>query len=739
MRRDPTEFRERFAKWKDGERYWSIIGQPLPHYEEGKDDDYESLKQKLSEKIVERQDNTNIYRTTVTTPIKRIYGSVVPKSLVQKKLEEQPVIQQDDYTQKQIRKAQNERTWLSDAADFAHSLGDAAMIASNFVNAPGGRLINSFVNGTNYLKNITSNAIRNAYRKRANVYIPTIEESLSSVVQSEGGSLLETLYNKPKLMLQAPIKSKNVAGVVTIPSSGQVYNLGNNVQQELKKLNAVLQKYGYDVIPEGLDDVATRQEVLNRIAQHRTFGRGVYLKHKNSNQDQMLTEQASRAFGVSEEAVTPEMKLQTAATHTVAGNTYNARSGLYQALDTHRLNNVEYDAIYTSNIDDVMAGYSNPNRSGGTIGKAYSVRLPINDKDPSVSITQLWENNEFPLTDPYGKLTNWRKYELPYMLKTGRSLLKDVFANLDDKNVAKAVNEQIENVKRDVVKNIITYKDTYPTSRLIDRYKPDEISRLENVVKRNVAFQEQFGSAVKPIINKDERGTYLKYPREYKRFVNIIEDIKHVSERIEIKDYDLKPTLNRLKEFGIISEKQYNAFFNSLKGSNPQPDKYIDIQNMIKKAQNSYFKSLPKARKADAYIRQQDVINSKKRADFELVDKVDRIINDQYSTFQKQYEDQMRIAGVKPNTSLMSKDGYRIFTTEKLRNPLSFDNFGQHFAIIGKKDKKLLDVVEQYVPKSKRTHHGHEGPYTPGFSRNVGSIIPPTIIGTGIYETYNNY
>jgi len=37
-----------------------------------------------------------------------------------------------------------------------------------------------------------------------------------------------------------------------------VISLGNNTQEELKKVNAILQRYGYEKIPEGMDDVATR-------------------------------------------------------------------------------------------------------------------------------------------------------------------------------------------------------------------------------------------------------------------------------------------------------------------------------------------------------------------------------------------------------------------------------------------------------------------------------------------------
>lgn len=37
MRRDPTEFRQRFAAWKDGENYWDTRGENmLPGYSGGK-------------------------------------------------------------------------------------------------------------------------------------------------------------------------------------------------------------------------------------------------------------------------------------------------------------------------------------------------------------------------------------------------------------------------------------------------------------------------------------------------------------------------------------------------------------------------------------------------------------------------------------------------------------------------------------------------------------------------------
>ena len=39
MRKDPTEFRERFARWKNGEQVYKA---GLPHYEDGKDVTYDA-------------------------------------------------------------------------------------------------------------------------------------------------------------------------------------------------------------------------------------------------------------------------------------------------------------------------------------------------------------------------------------------------------------------------------------------------------------------------------------------------------------------------------------------------------------------------------------------------------------------------------------------------------------------------------------------------------------------------
>ena len=83
---------------------------------------------------VERTDNTIVQRQEPAVPIKRkMAKGVVPQSWVERRQNEQPVIQQGkNYTQRRIEE-ETKRTWLSDAADIARGAGEGAMFASNFV------------------------------------------------------------------------------------------------------------------------------------------------------------------------------------------------------------------------------------------------------------------------------------------------------------------------------------------------------------------------------------------------------------------------------------------------------------------------------------------------------------------------------------------------------------------------------------------------------------------------------
>lgn len=569
---------------------------------------------------------------------------------------------------------------------------------------------------------------------------------------------------------------------IKIDSSGEVIHLGNNTQEELKKVNAILERYGYEKIPEGMDDVATRQAVLDRAAQHRTFGRGVYLKPKGSQKDKELTKQAARNFGIDEKDVTDEMKLQTAATHTIAGNAENGRQGLGEALHHYGLSSKKYDAVYTSNRDQVMAGYSIPGYGSGSKGKAYVVQLPVNDT-PNTSLTQLWENNEFPIMDDFnGTLTDWRTRELPYMLKTGKPLAVDVekeAASIDPEWI-KATIEAGESAKKRV-RMPIKYSDTKPTERFIQKtydingfrgdQRPSTIegqltSIVQQMMKRGVKpinplrsykmgprrfevgdVEVMDPSYEDPVIEE----MTLKYPWAFENLNSNMNAISEVETQLSSKGplpFGMTPdwrALSKLRSFGAISNKQYEAI-KKVYHFGGDAQKYIDFKKATQKAKDQYFKDIKLSHSRDAWHRKLQVARDEKRYQLELED-VDRatgrqIANLMFKNPQEVADEVNKVfqsSGVKPNYSLKSKDGYRVFTTEGVRNPDPNDQFGQHFVVVGPKDTKMLDLVGEYVPQSSRKHHGHGGNIVNGFSRNLGSVLSPLFLGgSAAYNYYKN-
>lgn len=581
--------------------------------------------------------------------------------------------------------------------------------------------------------------------------------------------------------LEAAFKDEGTVPI-KIDSSGKVIHLGNNTQEELKKVNAILERYGYEKIPEGMDDVATRQAVLDRAAEHRTFVRGVYLKPRGSNADKAMTKQAARMFGVPEDQVTAEMKLQAAATHTIAGRAENGRQGLHEALENYNLlrRSGQYDAVYTSSRDQVAAGYSNPGYGGGSQGKSYYVQLPVNDT-PNTSLTQLWENNEFPIMDDMtGLLTDWRTKELPYMLKTGKPLSVDVEREFVDPDWVRATMQAGDIAKRNVSPPI-KYSDTKPTEEFIQgvytrggRYGSKDPKLVESDITYTIQQMMKYG--VKPINpirsykfgpRRFEIGDVevadpdytdpvieqmtLKYPwalQNLRSRLTLIDLVKTQLSSKEPLPFGIQQDwrdLSQLRKFGAITDKQYQAIKKAYRFGG-DPLKYIDFKKATQAAKNQYFKDIKISRSRDAWHRKLEVASDEKRYQYDL-ETIDRQVGNDLSNlmFKNPHEimssmqKEMQAAGVKPNYSLKSKDGHRVFTTEGIRNPDPNDVSGTHYVVLGPKDTKLLNVKGEYKPSSSRRHHGHSGDRIEGVSRNLGAILSPLFLGApAAYNYYKN-
>lgn len=125
-----AKWRQLVARWKAGEKVFD------------------------AGKRIEKTDATTVQRQEPVQPIKRQYGKVVDPKLIERKQQQQPVISKDTYTRKRIAE-ETKRTWRSDAADIAHSVGEGALLATSLINPEGEIAANA---AYNFAKNVaTSN------------------------------------------------------------------------------------------------------------------------------------------------------------------------------------------------------------------------------------------------------------------------------------------------------------------------------------------------------------------------------------------------------------------------------------------------------------------------------------------------------------------------------------------------------------------------------------------------------
>lgn len=140
MRKDPTAFKQRFEAYKNGKSVKEIYDAGLPKYGDGKpkgdgtrylwDDQTQSWDRITDSDVANAMAEWAF--TPTTTRAKFNYENT-PNPV--RPLQKNAVISQDNnaWTKQRVSEESNRRTWLSDAADVAHSIGEGAMLASNFV------------------------------------------------------------------------------------------------------------------------------------------------------------------------------------------------------------------------------------------------------------------------------------------------------------------------------------------------------------------------------------------------------------------------------------------------------------------------------------------------------------------------------------------------------------------------------------------------------------------------------
>lgn len=576
-----------------------------------------------------------------------------------------------------------------------------------------------------------------------------------------------------------------------LPSSEKTIELGSNVQKQLKDIiNPILDRYGYDPIQEGMDDIATREAVLDRAKQHRTFVRGVYIPPKHAPEYKGLTRQAAMEFNIPEDQVTDEQRLYVAATWVPKKPTSANDQGLDAALEYYGLNKKRYDGRYTSNRMEVGTGYSNPNNSmkGGKVGGVYKVSLPLRD-NPNWSLPQIWEENEFPMLDVYdmSKSTRWRSVELPYLLKTGKQFpgvdVEKAYADeqglkyLEDS--MKSADEQIKGIP---VPQKMKYSETEPSiymwanygnsgtinhpaayrhsipytkadmeetitdiTQTFHKYGIKPINPIREYTLEPKRFEQNGIEVMDPSYEEPQLNlTKVKYPvalADLKwRLFNIDHEFSKLSEPLDDKIYfaqnerddHIFEFINWAKREGLITQKQYWAVRKTVKFKTGDPLKYLNAKQMVQAAKNKYFKDIRQARSKDAISRKNHI---ERQYDFDMqiynnnVDRLNewvsniakRVMFKDKSEIEREQQQVLKSSGVNLDNRKMSKDGYRIFTTEGIKEPDANDKYGTHFIMIGPRDTRILEFGGKIETESNRRHHGHGGHILPGISRNLGS------------------
>lgn len=294
------------------------------------------------------------------------------------------------------------------------------------------------------------------------------------------------------LSLDSPRGEKTITTKASIPSSEEPIILSDTSPSKaaenrefLKRFNIWNRRYGYDPIPLNVSKstAETDRLVKERLLEHNTFTRGVRhpLDETGGIINRLINEKANKSTrdsdklffemvtgktyypiyddghakrilkqesrnrrnlrnalkrkGIIDDSMTPEqmkdIELDYMATHTI-GSTGHGRAGQVKPYNN-----------YASNSYDTSAGYATSNyfyNDDDPIGRIYKIRRKLNfdgNRNDWIQEAEFTLNNERDYNPYYESL------ELPYLMKTGRSLQSDIVKG-EKINLAKIKMEAID-------------------------------------------------------------------------------------------------------------------------------------------------------------------------------------------------------------------------------------------------------------------------------------------------------
>ena len=486
---------------------------------------------------------------------------------------------------------------------------------------------------------------------------------------------------KPTKLLEAPRKqlTSNIGKykdfVNILDSNGKVIDIPDILQTNIDDTKAFLKtfnkwnaRYGYDPIPLSAAKNPKQADKLikDRLLEHNTFIRGVHETGNEENINNIL-----RRNGVEP---TPENRAKYYAS-TYAPYTGAGRAGFNSSYNGE-------GTIYSSNSLNTGIGYAKTKHRNEKDGFVVSVRRPIKFEGNREN----WVKNADFGFDNYKRSRLYADYELPYLLRYGKSARTELSKNktIPYKDIVSKVNKINKSVYSNYIANKIKKIINDPNIKYKPSYKiTGDIKQdyINNTIAREVSNTDSYNP-----------NGYLELQYAYdiaqKRGINSSTySIRYDDKDYKILDY-IDDNFTDYQTIDKIPEDEVKAIY------------YNNVNNKLGKLLSKNYRK---------YVEKQFNKQYRKAINKEIAK--NGITDDEL----KEY---IESKGIHPEHKK-----YNVITSEKLvKSSRNEGNPYQHFIFtgdVGKQGFEVIDIVDVNSDKFKGIPYtrDHFGKYTKGYSR----------------------
>lgn len=479
---------------------------------------------------------------------------------------------------------------------------------------------------------------------------------------------------RPKKQLTSNIgKYKDFVNI--LDSNGKVIDIPDVLQTNIDDTKAFLKtfnkwnaRYGYDPIPLSAAKNPKQADKLikDRLLEHNTFVRGVHETGNEENINNIL-----RRNGVEP---TPENRAKYYAS-TYAPDTGAGRVGFNSSYNGE-------GTIYSSNSLNTGIGYAKAKHRNEKDGFVVSVRRPIKFEGNREN----WVKNADFGFDNYKKSRLYADYELPYLLRYGKSARTELSKNktIPYKDIVSKVNKINKSVYSDYIANKIKKIINDPNIK----YKPSY--QITGDIKQDY-INTTIARKVSKIDSYNPNG-YLELQYAYdiarKRGINSSTySVCYDDKYYKILDY-IDDNFTDYQTIGKIPEDEVKAIY------------YNNVNNKLGKLLSKNYRK---------YVEKQFNEQYRKAINKEIA---------KNGITDNELKEYIESKGIHPEHKK-----YNVMTSEKLvKSSRNEGNPYQHFIFtgdVGKQGFEVIDIVDVNSDKFKGIPHtrDHFGKYTKGYSR----------------------